>query len=118
MSCRTDFFDMGPTELQVKDLKQLRVPRDAVGVVQFDRQVARQAMEDNARGDRMTMEPPQREICTTPKEEAALRFRWERLRDVAEVSEVYTWYKHMQESAITFGIPLMPFCGIVLRQKA
>ena len=31
---------------------------------------------------------------------------------------MYTWYKHMQESAITFGIPLMPFRGIVLRQKA
>ena len=70
-----------------------------------------------SRGDRITMEPPQREICATPKEEAALRFRWERLRDVAEVSEVYTWYKHMQESAITFDIPLMPFRGIVLRQK-
>ena len=88
-----------------------------MGVVQFDRQVARQVMEDNARGGRIMMEPPQREICATPKEEAALWFRWERLRDVAEVSEMHTWYKHTQKSAIIFGIPLMPFRGIVLRQK-
>ena len=109
---------MVPTEIQGRDLQQLGVPPDAVGVVQFDRQVARQAMEDKARGNRITMEPPQREICTAPKGEAALRFRWEHLKDVTEVSEVYIWYKHTQESVITFGIPLMPFRGIVLRQKA
>ena len=97
------------------DLRRLWVPRDAVSVVQFDRQVARQGMEDKARSDRVTMEPTQREICAAPKEEAALRFRWEQLKDVAEVNKVYTWYNHMQKCAITFGILLMPFHGIVLR---
>ena len=72
-------------------------------------------MEDKAQSNCVKMEPNPKEMCTAPKEEVALRFRWEQLKDVAEVNKVYTWYTHMQKRAITFGILLMPFHGIVLR---
>ena len=30
---------------------------------------------------------------------------------------IYLWYKHLQESALAFGIPLMQFQGITLQHE-
>jgi hypothetical protein len=31
---------------------------------------------------------------------------------------MYVWYKKMQENSICYGVPVMPFRGIVLKQGA
>lgn len=52
-----------------------------------------------------------------PRAELALMFNWEQLMSVREVSAMYLWYKHMQENALAFGIPLMTFQGITPQRK-
>ena len=77
---------------------------------------ARQAMEDATRTERgMTPDP---HAQAKPRAEAALKFSWERPTSPQEVSTVYLWYKHLQESTLAFGIPMMPFRGITLQHEA
>ena len=77
MGGRSEYCHVGLTEVLGRNLMRLGVTRNAVDAVQFDSQVARQAMEDKARSDRVTMDQEQRKIYATSKEEAALVFRSE-----------------------------------------
>ena len=52
-----------------------------------------------------------------PREDKALKYKWERLGSTKKVNDVYLWYKHTQETSIGFGIPLIPFGAIVIKQK-
>ena len=60
-------------------------------------------MEDATQAERgMTPDPNAR---AKPQAEAALKFMWERLTlALVQVNTVYLWYKHLQESALAFGI--------------
>ena len=77
---------------------------------------AQQAMEDAARSERGMNPDPQAQA--KPQADTAMKFSWEHLTSVHEVSTVYLWYKHLQESALAFGIPMMPFRGITLQHEA
>jgi hypothetical protein len=106
----------GITVMPEATLEKLGVPQDGFIEVVDDRVTALQSMEDGMRGDRGLAPNP--DARAKPRAEAALKFNWERLTSVREVSAVYLWYKHMQESALAFGIPLMPFRGITLQHEA
>ena len=106
----------GVAHIKDRKLERLGVPQDGFMEVVDDWMTARQSMEDAAQTERgMNPGPHAR---PKPWAEAALKFSWERLTSVQEVSTVYLWYKHLQESALAFRIPMMPFRGITLQHKA
>ena len=104
-------WERGVTHVQDADLEILGVPRDGIMEVVDDRRTTLRSMENGSRDDNETN-------TSRPREDAALKFGWERLESVHEVNAVYLWYKNMQENALAFGIPLMPFRGITLRHDA
>ena len=86
--------------------------------VHKERPTARLKPEDGGRIERLTGEGEGYAGCLAPKENAAMKYRWERITDATNEGMVYLWYKKMQENGRCYGVPVMPFCGIVLKQGA
>ena len=50
-----------------------------------------------------------------PHADDALKVDWLQMELTRSTNKIYLWYKRTQEKVIAYGIPLMPFRGIVLR---
>jgi hypothetical protein len=110
LSALTARKEHGVPRLTQQTMVKLGVPVDGVMDVYNDHATVRRVFEAAARTNA--------DGRATPRAEDALKTDWMRLESTKSTNKIYLWYKRTQEKAITYGIPLMPFRGIVLRHGA
>ena len=108
----------GIVPLDDKTMERLGIPAEGMRGVYEDQATVQQKLEDGDRIERLTGEGEGYAGILAPKEVAAMKYRWERIADVTNEGMMYLWYKNMQENAICYGVPVMPFCGIIIKQGA
>jgi hypothetical protein len=114
----TTHFRHGISLINDDILARLSIPAEGMESVYEDRLAARLKLENGGRIEHITGEGGDYAGCMAPKEDAAMKCRWEKITDVKDEVAVYLWYKNMQENAICYGVPVMPFRGSVLKHGA
>ena len=94
----------------------LKLPEAAVNMVYNDRCIVvtrqRVARQHNRDDDHSAIPSGHR----VPSKDRAMAHNWEPILLNGSFSNIYNWYKLFQATCVGFGIPVMPFEGVVLEE--